>query len=88
MSDRTVHASYQDMEIVRYDRSGKWYLEPTVPRLKRQQVSIGTAARSAQWGIENAYGIWYPNLPGGSSFDRLMWGWPGERRDSFQERKP
>ena len=39
MSDRTVHVSYPGMEIVRYDRAGKWYLEPTNPTLPRQKVT-------------------------------------------------
>ncbi len=72
MSNRTVHARYRDMEIVRYDRAGKWYLEPTIPMLKRQHVTIGEAARSARWGIDNAEGEWYPRLPGGGGFDKIM----------------
>jgi len=70
--DRTVHARYDDMEIVRYDRAGKWYLEPTLPGPQRQHIGVWTAAASALWGIHNAHGTWYPNLPGGKSFDRLM----------------
>jgi len=70
--DRTVHAQYADMEIVRYDRAGKWYLEPTIPGLKRQHVSIKRAATSAKWGIQFANGSWSERLPGGSAFDRLM----------------
>lgn len=70
--DRTVHAEYQDMEIVRYDRAGKWYLEPTIPGLKRQNVSIKKAVASAKWGIENANGVWHMRRPGGARFDFLM----------------
>ena len=70
--DRTVHARYRDMEIVRYNRAGKWYLEPTIAGLKRQQVGIKRAVASAQWGIEFANGYWNESLPGGSTFDRLM----------------
>ena len=72
VQDRTVHASYRDMEIVRYDRAGKWYLEPTIPGLKRQQVGIKRAVASAQWGIEFADGAWYAGRQGGATFDRLM----------------
>ena len=72
ISDRRVHAIYDNMEIVRYNRAGKWYLEPTIPGLKRQQVSIATAVRSAQWGIANANGQWYRGIAGGSTFDGLM----------------
>lgn len=70
--DRTVHAQYKDMEIVRYDRAGKWYLEPTLPGLRRQHVSIKVAVQSAKWGMENAGGSWYPGLHGGSTFDGMM----------------
>lgn len=70
--DRTVHARYRDMEIVRYDRSGKWYLEPTIAGVRRQHVGIRDAARSAKWGIENADGVAFAGLPGGRSFDRLL----------------
>jgi len=72
MPDRRIHAKYADMEIVRYDRAGKWYLEPTFSGLKRQHVTIAVAALSAKWGIQNAGGTWYPGLPGGSGFDVLM----------------
>jgi hypothetical protein len=60
------------MEIVRYDRSGKWYLEPTDLELKRQHVSVQQAVSSAHWGIENANGVWHMRRPGGSRFDSLM----------------
>ncbi len=72
--DRTVHARYRDMEIVRYDRAGKWYLEPTIPGCKRQHVTIKVAAESARWGLLNAGGSWTPGLSGGSAFDRLVGG--------------
>lgn len=53
MRDRRVHATYPGMEIVRYNRAGKWYLEPTDPRLRRQHVGIGDAVRSARWGLDH-----------------------------------
>jgi hypothetical protein len=34
VADRVVHTSYSGMEIVRYDRAGKWYFEPTDSRLR------------------------------------------------------
>ena len=71
MSDRTVHASYLNMEIVRYDRSSKWYLEPTIPGLPRQHVSVRQAAANARYGLENGGGF-NPGLPGGKAFDRLV----------------
>lgn len=72
--DRTVHAGYDGMEIVRYDRSGKWYLEPTNKRLRRQHVKVAAAARNAAWGRENANGWTKFGLAGGATFDRLARG--------------
>jgi hypothetical protein len=73
MSDRTIHAAYDGMEIVRYDRTGKWYLEPTDSRLPRQQVPIAKAVDSALWAV--AHGGWVKRrLPGGQRFDRLIEG--------------
>jgi hypothetical protein len=69
--DRTVHAEYDGMEIVRYDRAGKWYLEPTDRSLKRQAVSIRAAAATAIWGLDNG-GRVFLRLPGGGMFDRLI----------------
>ena len=68
MSDRTVHGLTVDgYAIVRYDRSGKWYIEP--PResgLKRGLVSVGEAAAMA------AKGTHFPRRPGGLQFDRRV----------------
>jgi hypothetical protein len=68
VSDRRVHAAYPGMEIVRYDRAGKWYLEPTDPSLKRQAVSIDDAVRSALWGLDHD-GLIFFGKPGGAAFD-------------------
>lgn len=70
LSDRTVHATYTGMEVVRYDRSGKWYLEPTNKDLPRQHVGVKTAARMAVWGLMNADGYLPLYESGGSAFDR------------------
>ena len=50
--DRTVHGWAADgSEIVRYDRSGKWYLEPLpATGRKRRQLKIADAARIATLG--------------------------------------
>lgn len=55
--DRVVHGhDSEGAEIVRYDRAGKWYIEPKDG--KRRQVSLDEAARAAvagtTWG--NSYG--------------------------------
>lgn len=71
MSDRTVHAAYNGMEVVRYNGAGKWYLEPTNRSLPRQHVGVREAARMAVWGQRNASGFIRYGEAGGASFDRL-----------------
>lgn len=73
MKDRRVHATYDGMDVVRYDRAGKWYLEPRgYPALPRQKVTVAEAARMARWGHENARGSIYLGLSGGKTFDALV----------------
>lgn len=72
MSDRVVHARYTGMEIVRYDRPGKWYFEPTIGGVKRQQVTVDKAARQAVWGEQFGHGEVFLDLYGGSAFDRKV----------------
>lgn len=70
---RTVHARYPGMEVVRYDRAGKWYLEPTDPSLKRQPVSITDAAKQAVWALANGGEVLF-GRPGGTMFDAKVRG--------------
>lgn len=56
------------MEIVRYDRAGKWYLEPTDPILKRQAVTLHEAVQAGRWALEHG-GVIYFGLHGGGAFD-------------------
>lgn len=69
--DRTVHASAPGMELVRYDRSGKWYLEPTIAGLPRQHVTISAAVDWAMWAWQNG-GSPHIGRRGGSRFDALI----------------
>lgn len=50
MSDRTIHAVTADgREIVRYDRSGKWYAEARDGRKHgRQHIDLAEAVRLAK----------------------------------------
>lgn len=68
MDDRTVHGWAADgTEIVRYDRAGKWYLEPKPSELRpRRQVTVNEAARAAAQG-KAVFG-----RMGASVFDRLV----------------
>ncbi len=72
MSDRTVHASYPGIDIVRYDRAGKWYLEPTNGTLRRQHVKVCDAAEAAVWGLARGDGEVFLGHHGGKTFDRLV----------------
>lgn len=78
MADRTVHATYPGMEIVRYDRAGKWYMEATGDGyvdaelgLKRRQLGIGSAAEQAIWALANGGQVFFGRL-GGSTFDKKV----------------
>ena len=65
--DRTVHAvTYKGIEIVRYERAGKWYLEwPSGSMIPCKHVGVGDAARTA---VEHGQTINF-GLPGGKTFD-------------------
>ena len=64
--NRRVHASSDQMEVVRYNRTSKWYLEPTNRDLPRQKVTIDEAVRYAA-GFCDTVNL---NLSGGTTFDR------------------
>lgn len=71
MSDRTVHGlTNLGNEVVRYDRAGKWYIEPgTDPRglpQKRESITVFTAARLL------AAGQWFGVLPGGQQVAAMV----------------
>jgi hypothetical protein len=66
--DRTVHASGLFLDVVRYNRAGKWYLEGKGDNQGyRRHVGIREAARFAAAGCDVHLG-----LPGGSTFDQLV----------------
>lgn len=64
-TDRRVHAvTYNGLEVVRYDRAGKWYAE--LPGW-RQPLTFKNAVHLAR-GCESVY----YGLPGGSRFDAAV----------------
>ena len=76
MEDRRVHARGRDgLEVVRYDRAGKWYLENPRPGslIPRRHVKIGEAAKMARL-IKKDGGQIFLNMPGGGKFDSLVQG--------------
>jgi len=84
VADRTVHARWVEdghyVEAVRYDRSGKWYIEPQ-GRLgdftgcgSRRQVKIKEAVEQAvrARASGSVYAVILFGEPGGSRFDKLV----------------
>jgi len=67
-SDRTVHAEDMYVEIVRYNRAGKWYIEPKHGNAGRQKVTLVLAAKRALVGLHMKGEIHF-DLPGGQAFD-------------------
>lgn len=60
--DRVVHGhDSEGAEIVRYDRAGKWYIEPKGG--KRRKVTLDEAAHAAVAGTTSG------NRYGGARFD-------------------
>lgn len=70
--DRTVHAANALAEVVRYDRAGKWYIEPRDRSLPRQLVTVKQAAQYALWMEEHDSGTIHLGRAGGGSFDRAV----------------
>lgn len=72
-----------EVELVRYNRQGKWYLEPVAgiqrsgtyedrwdgSLAKRTPVTIGQAVTFAVVGLRSHTGNMLYGLPGGSQFD-------------------
>jgi hypothetical protein len=72
LTDRRVHAACEGFEVVRYERAGKWYIEPLLDGRRRERVSIGEAARRAVYARDPLGGVIHIGLPGGQTFDRLV----------------
>jgi hypothetical protein len=70
--DRSVHARWAQMEVVRYDRSGKWWLEPLGTNGKRKQVSLRAAVAYAVESERERAGAIFTRLPGGRLFDHAV----------------
>jgi hypothetical protein len=77
-ADRCVHAYTDQMEIVRYERAGKWYLEPKIAGLPRQRVTVQQAAdyffhayEAVEDGTVGYAGVEF-GRPGGRRFDFLV----------------
>lgn len=76
MSDRTVHAQSADgrIEIVRYDRQGRWYMEtmghgPEEPPTGRHRLSTVAEAVTEAIRLEDEGGMIFHYRPGGNQFD-------------------
>lgn len=69
-SDRTVHAENDDIEVVRYDRAGKWFVETKRPRslIPARPVTLAEAVRVAL-NCRDRGGAIHLRRPGGTRFD-------------------
>lgn len=70
-NNRQVHAFDRYVEVVRYDRQGKWYLETRTDPAVRTKLSIAEAVEQALTCQLNC-GIIRTELHGGSTFDRKV----------------
>jgi hypothetical protein len=71
-TDRTVHASGDGQEIVRYDRAGHWYIEFDRLALRPcRHIGVAEAARLAV-ELEADGGTIFTRMPGGRVFDRKV----------------
>jgi hypothetical protein len=70
IDDRTVHArGCTGLEVVRYERAGKWYLEASSHN--RVSVTLAVAAERAA-DLSKDGGEVFLGLPGGSRFDIIV----------------
>lgn len=72
--DRIVHASRLSpegcrIEVVRYDRQGRWYLEWDQPSPQRTRLKTLGEAVSQAVAIEGEGGTIHLGQPGGKHFD-------------------
>lgn len=71
--DRTVHAEDADYQLVRYDRAGKWWVEPKYSGglVPARRVSLAEAVQAA-WTMSANGGYIHLRLPGDQSFDAAI----------------
>lgn len=69
MDDRRVHARIGSLEVVRYDRAGKWYLEADG---SRQPIKVPMAAKLVVASMDTHEVEVFFDLPGGRAFDRQV----------------
>jgi hypothetical protein len=70
-TDRRVHAEDDSIEVVRYDRAGKWYVESKRPLIPCRAVSLDKAVHIAVDCVANG-GKVHLGLSGGRAFDAKM----------------
>lgn len=83
--DRTVHASMTiegderlalRLDLVRYDKQGRWYVETfnTAERLDRERIKTVHDAAERALAFEAQGGTIYEKRPGGTQFDSKVAG--------------
>ena len=74
--DRRVHARDENVEVVRYNRAGKWYLEVAHDREPKERVGVSVRDAAAEAARIIAHGgELYLHLSGGRTFDRIVLGY-------------
>lgn len=75
VTDRTLHAALGSRELVRYDRSGKWYVETFTTlgaRIGAREPRTVAAAASEAIYMSSQGGQVFLGRPGGARFDALV----------------
>ena len=81
MADRTVHAEFGEQQLVRADRSGKWYLVTTT------KINLAEAVEFAQTWRQQG-GKVYLDRRGGALFDARLRRLPGSADSGEHEPAP
>lgn len=74
LTDRRVHAENGQWQLVRYDRSSKWYMEPK-PRNRESRRGPLTIERAVQFALEIKSvrgGRLHLGVIGGQRFDAMV----------------
>lgn len=69
--NRQVHARNGNMEVVRYDREGRWYIEGAQGSHRVRLVSVKAAVEAAMT-LEEEGGQIFIRQPGGKRFDSMV----------------
>jgi len=81
--DRRVHCELGQLQIVRYERAGKWYIEAGGAAPRVPVTCAGAARYALAYKEKNPETVIHLGVPGGAAFDRKIRSAPG--RDLMAE---